>query len=436
MDGGREDASNEGAFGGEVGLEVGEFFEGLPFVLGFGEVAFGGPGVLDGLVAEFGADEGEGAVDGCEVALGLLFKEFELFFGDGNAGSLESHFNNAGAEGEGFDAQADEGHELAFVESGRSRGKVFVAFLAVVHGEAEAKGTDGFAAFGKAIEDVFDEGTQGVLEAIEIRLGIVEEFLLTNGFAQGTGVDGGPIFVLGEAVKLVGSRAEAFANTGGREVDESADGADAEFVEFLAECGFEFESVDRDLAGVVTFFFGVSEAEVLAGGFGTGIGSEAGPADGDDAFEFLFGESLADLFGPVLEGREDVLEAGGVEPEDAGFVGGGFDEGAEMFEPAGELDDFMGDLAFGDDAGVEFAGEGESGCVAHAGEDAVAAGAFVGPEDQSLGFVLVDNDGGFRAPVGVASEEELERQGREVNTGPLVHDRGPVFPSRVRVVCL
>ena len=237
-------------------------------------------------------------------------------------------------------------------------------------------------------------------------------------------------------MQFVRRSAEAFANAGGGQVHECADAADAEFVQFLTKLGLKVQAIDGDGAGAITFFFRAWRDNILVSSFGAGVAAKTGPADGDDGLKTLFVQFIANLRGPGFEGGEDVLQTVGVEPEDAGFVRGGFDQRAEVFEPAGEAHHLVGNLTIGDDAGTKFPGESESGGVAHTGEDAIGASPLVGPLDESLRLVVIHHHGGFGTPVWMLPEEDLKRQRGEINTSPLVHDRAPVFPSRVPGVCL
>jgi hypothetical protein len=64
----------------------------------------------------------------------------------------------------------------------------------------------------------------------------------------------------------------------------------------------------------------------------------------------------------------------------------------------------------------EVGGERKGGGVAETGEDATGSRAFVGPQDDTLRRVAVDDRDGVFAPAGVLTQQKLERELRETHT--------------------
>ena len=114
----------------------------------------------------------------------------------------------------------------------------------------------------------------------------------------------------------------------------------------------------------------------------------------------------------------------------------GFDSGAETPQ---EIDDLVAccfDLALGNFTGVQITAERDPRGITHPREDARGTSELVEPENDSLGFVPIDHHHRLRGPFRMATQKQLQRQGREINTSRPVHGTSPGGSSRAPVACL
>jgi hypothetical protein len=98
--------------------------------------------------------------------------------------------------------------------------------------------------------------------------------------------------------------------------------------------------------------------------------------------------------GPGAEAAVDRAEAFGIEPEDAGRAGAGFDARGERGQRGGELADDLGETFARDGGGAQIGDDVAGGAVAHAGANAGAARDRVDHEDLRLRASAVDDGGG------------------------------------------
>ena len=112
-----------------------------------------------------------------------------------------------------------------------------------------------------------------------------------------------------------------------------------------------------------------------------------------------------------------MLQARAIEPEDSGFLSRRLDFRREEHQSLSQLIDHPHDFLRRDLAGAQPTGQRKSGGVTQPWQHAESARFLVHPENQSLRFVLGDDGDGLRNPVGMMSEQKLEREGRQINTG-------------------
>jgi hypothetical protein len=139
--------------------------------------------------------------------------------------------------------------------------------------------------------------------------------------------------------------------------------------------------------------------------------------------------------GPATQGIMKPLQPARVEPEDAGFVGGRFDVRRETSQPLDQRGDAAFDLAPGDDGRTQPRGQRQARGIAHTGTDAHRARTLVDPQDHPLRLVGIDHGHRMLAPVRALPQQQLQREGRQINTGHPVHDKPPCAPSAARYAC-
>ena len=131
----------------------------------------------------------------------------------------------------------------------------------------------------------------------------------------------------------------------------------------------------------------------------------------------------------------ETRQPGGVQPEDSRLVTARLDIGAEPVQAIGNRLDPSLDVGRRHLAGVQGMRQRQAGAVAHPGPDTGRAGLFVHPEDHALRLVAIDHRHRSAGPVGMALQQELERERRQLNARHPVHGSTPRRATPGRVAC-
>ena len=165
-------------------------------------------------------------------------------------------------------------------------------------------------------------------------------------------------------------------------------------------------------------------------------GPEPGEAHGDRSAKPVRRKVLPERLGPLGKRAEEAGEAGSAKPERSGGAAAGppfclsfcrpFQVGAPAPEALRQPTSFRLRFRGADMAGPERGAGGDRRDLPHSGTDAERDRPAVGPANPRLGLLVADRRHRILAPFGVAPEQDLQRQRRDVNTCQPVHD----IPSR------
>ena len=131
----------------------------------------------------------------------------------------------------------------------------------------------------------------------------------------------------------------------------------------------------------------------------------------------------------------EIRQPGGVQPEDPWLVTARLDAGAESVQAIDDRRDALLDVGGRRLAGVQGVRQRQAGAVAHPGPDAGRARLLVHPEDHALRLVAIDHRHRPVDPVGMALQQELERERRQLNARHPVHGTTPRRSIPDRAAC-
>ena len=131
----------------------------------------------------------------------------------------------------------------------------------------------------------------------------------------------------------------------------------------------------------------------------------------------------------------EIRQPGGVQPEDSRFVTRRLDVGAESAQTIADRRDTLLDIGRRHLAGVQGVRQRQAGAVTHSGPDTGCTCLLVHPEDHALWLVTVDHRHRPASPVGMAFQQELEREHRQLNARHPVHGTTPRRSIRGRAAC-
>ena len=242
----------------------------------------------------------------------------------------------------------------------------------------------------------------------------------------------------GQPVQALRLGTEAAAQPGGRQLQEGAHRADAELPQAGAERRVDAQPIQRRLPRQHPLPGRIPDhRRPLAGrdGLGDRIGAEPREADDSRCLQSARAERRGDLVRPLAERCIQVRQPGGVQPEDPRLVPAGLDAGTETAQPGESVRRALLDLPGRHLAGVQRARQRQAGGVAHPPADAGRARRLVHPEDDALRLVAIDHRHRPVGPAGMALQEELEREGRQLNARHPVHDTTPRRSIPDRAAC-
>ena len=170
-------------------------------------------------------------------------------------------------------------------------------------------------------------------------------------------------------------------------------------------------------------------------GSGDGIGAEPRESDRDRGPKTAHPERRDDLLCPPAQRCMEIRQPGGVQPEHSRLVTGRLDVGAESVQALVDRHDAPLDVGGRHLAGMQGMCQRQGGAVAHPGADASGPGLFVHPEDQALRLVAIDHRHRPAGPFGVALQQELQWELRQLNARHPVHDTTPRRAIPGRAAC-
>ena len=255
---------------------------------------------------------------------------------------------------------------------------------------------------------------------------IVQENRRGHGLGRHLRVERAPEIARGQPVKPVGFPAETRADLGRGQVQEAAQGVDAEPGQEVADFGSEIEALQRHAADMVVLFLGrVEDHHDPVTGLGRGIAAETGEPHGHGVVEVGAGEVAVDEAGPFLQAGMEQGKPRGPEPEHPGLVPGGLHLRGKTPQSWNQRVHGFFDGRMGNDPRPEMARKRQPRAMAHAREDTQGPRPAVHPEDGSLGLVLVHHRGGMVLPVRMVPQQQLQGKSCNVNTGHPLHGTTP-----------
>ena len=241
-----------------------------------------------------------------------------------------------------------------------------------------------------------------------------------------------------EPVQALRLRTEAAADALGRQVEEGPDGADTELVQAVAERRGDPQPIERHPPCQRPFAGGIADHRhrLVAGeGPGDRLGAEPREADRDHGPEAARPQRHHNVPRPASQRRMQTRQPGGVQPEDPRLVAGRLDVGAEPVQALGDRSDPPLDVGGRHLAGVQGVGQRQTGTVAHPGPHAGRPSLLVDLEDHALRLVAIHHRHRPAGPAGVALQQELQRECRQLNARHPVHGNTPRRAIPGRAAC-
>ena len=200
--------------------------------------------------------------------------------------------------------------------------------------------------------------------------------------------------------------------------------------------GSMFKRLSGTSRAATVFLGGIAKDRDPLFRFGDGIAAEAREADGKIGGESARAQILVYGVGPFLRRGVEMLQAGAVEPKDAGFLRRRFDFGSKAHEMTSQFGYGFFTFSRCYFAGAQRRSERKCRGVTQAGKHALLTRLLVDPENQPLRFVFGHHRRRITGPVGMAPEQQLQRKGRQINTGQPVRCRALHNARSGRAVCL
>ena len=304
-------------------------------------------------------------------------------------------------------------------------------------------------------------------EANGVGLGVVEVAARDERLQDALRLQRRPQITGGEPVQAVRLRPEAAADTGAGQCEERPYRPNPELVQTVPERRIDAQPAqphpprphpfDRRI---------VDHRHRFAGreGPGDGMGAEPREPDRDRRPEAIPSERKDDLPRPPVQAtlpagarpwrwtwvrrdrllvparnagrrRMEVRQPGSVQPEDPRIVTGRFDIGAESEQALDDRRDTPPDVGGRRLAGVQGVGQRQAGAVTHPDPDAGHAGLVVDLEDHALRLVAIHHRHRPAGPAGVALQQELQWECRQLNARHPVHGTTPRRAIPGRAAC-
>ena len=200
---------------------------------------------------------------------------------------------------------------------------------------------------------------------------------------------------------------------------------DAEAGQELPDPGCQVEAIQGNAPDPGLLLFGCPEDDDPLARLRRCVAAEAGKTHRHAAPEAAAGHFVTDEPRPLSETGIEPGEARGNEPEDPGFIARGLDAGGKPPEPRCQRDHGLLDGRAGDDVRPEVGGERERRAVAHPRKNTEGPGPPVHPEDPALYPLPVHHRRRMPFPLRTFPQEELQREGPDVNTGRPFHGTSP-----------